>query len=231
MAEMKPQVYKDPRPAEYFDAVPRRRPQGGRLDLHLRPHRPHPADAAALPGAGDRRRERPQARRRWSSPPTTSARWTTSSSASTCGGRSASWPNRSSSARRSSPTSTSTAASSRSAAATTTRRRSRPPACSSSRARCCSSTPRAAARARGELGEPKPGIGRIALESGAPIVPVAIHGSERRAQLEAAALPQGHRPVRRAAHLPGRGGAEPRAPARGRDRDLRRVREMYEGLR
>ncbi|MGN6258277.1 MAG: lysophospholipid acyltransferase family protein [Solirubrobacterales bacterium] len=31
----------------------------------------------------------------------------------------------------------------------------------------------------GELGEPKPGIGRIALESGAPIVPVCIHGSER----------------------------------------------------
>ena len=31
----------------------------------------------------------------------------------------------------------------------------------------------------GELGEPKPGIGRIALESGAPVVPVAIHGSAR----------------------------------------------------
>ena len=31
----------------------------------------------------------------------------------------------------------------------------------------------------GELGSPKPGIGRIALESGAPIIPVAIHGSER----------------------------------------------------
>jgi 1-acyl-sn-glycerol-3-phosphate acyltransferase len=30
-----------------------------------------------------------------------------------------------------------------------------------------------------QLGEPKPGIGRIALESGAPIVPVAIHGSAR----------------------------------------------------
>jgi 1-acyl-sn-glycerol-3-phosphate acyltransferase len=29
----------------------------------------------------------------------------------------------------------------------------------------------------GELGEPKPGIGRIALEAGAPVVPVAIHGS------------------------------------------------------
>jgi 1-acyl-sn-glycerol-3-phosphate acyltransferase len=30
-----------------------------------------------------------------------------------------------------------------------------------------------------ELGEPKPGIGRIALESGAPIVPVAVHGSAK----------------------------------------------------
>lgn len=29
----------------------------------------------------------------------------------------------------------------------------------------------------GELGQVKPGIGRIALESGAPVVPVAIHGS------------------------------------------------------
>jgi 1-acyl-sn-glycerol-3-phosphate acyltransferase len=30
----------------------------------------------------------------------------------------------------------------------------------------------------GKLGEVKPGIGRIALESGVPVVPVAIHGSE-----------------------------------------------------
>jgi 1-acyl-sn-glycerol-3-phosphate acyltransferase len=29
----------------------------------------------------------------------------------------------------------------------------------------------------GRLGEPKAGIGRLALESGAPIVPVAVHGS------------------------------------------------------
>jgi 1-acyl-sn-glycerol-3-phosphate acyltransferase len=29
-----------------------------------------------------------------------------------------------------------------------------------------------------QLGEPKPGLGRLALESGAPVVPVAIHGSE-----------------------------------------------------
>jgi 1-acyl-sn-glycerol-3-phosphate acyltransferase len=30
----------------------------------------------------------------------------------------------------------------------------------------------------GKLGEPKRGIGRIALESGGPVVPVAIHGSD-----------------------------------------------------
>ncbi|HEX5763271.1 MAG TPA: lysophospholipid acyltransferase family protein [Solirubrobacterales bacterium] len=30
----------------------------------------------------------------------------------------------------------------------------------------------------GELGQVKPGIGRIALESGVPVVPVAVHGSE-----------------------------------------------------
>jgi 1-acyl-sn-glycerol-3-phosphate acyltransferase len=29
----------------------------------------------------------------------------------------------------------------------------------------------------GELGEPRPGIGRVALRSGVPVVPVAIHGS------------------------------------------------------
>jgi 1-acyl-sn-glycerol-3-phosphate acyltransferase len=31
----------------------------------------------------------------------------------------------------------------------------------------------------GKLGEPKPGVGRLALESGAPVVPVAIHGSAK----------------------------------------------------
>jgi 1-acyl-sn-glycerol-3-phosphate acyltransferase len=30
----------------------------------------------------------------------------------------------------------------------------------------------------GRLGEPKPGIGRMALETGAPVVPVAVHGSD-----------------------------------------------------
>ncbi|HYU61578.1 MAG TPA: lysophospholipid acyltransferase family protein [Solirubrobacterales bacterium] len=30
----------------------------------------------------------------------------------------------------------------------------------------------------GRLGEPRPGVGRLALESGVPVVPVAIHGSQ-----------------------------------------------------
>jgi 1-acyl-sn-glycerol-3-phosphate acyltransferase len=30
----------------------------------------------------------------------------------------------------------------------------------------------------GELGEARPGVGRLALESGVPVVPVAIHGSK-----------------------------------------------------
>jgi 1-acyl-sn-glycerol-3-phosphate acyltransferase len=29
-----------------------------------------------------------------------------------------------------------------------------------------------------ELGQPKPGVGRLALEAGVPVVPVAVHGSE-----------------------------------------------------
>lgn len=31
----------------------------------------------------------------------------------------------------------------------------------------------------GELGRPRPGVGRAALESGTPVIPIAIHGSER----------------------------------------------------
>jgi 1-acyl-sn-glycerol-3-phosphate acyltransferase len=82
----------------------------------------------------------------------------------------------------------------------------------------------------GEMGEPKPGIGRIALESGAPIVPVAIHGSAR---------------VRgwKRLHFPkvtiefGEPLSFPIEDAPGRERQLEaaaeifgRVRKLYEGL-
>ena len=71
------------------------------------------------------------------------------------------------------------------------------------------------------LRTPKPGIGRIALETGAPGRPRRDLRLGQGARLEAAALPQGHHPVRRADLLSDRAGAEPRAAARGRDRDFR----------
>lgn len=41
-----------------------------------------------------------------------------------------------------------------------------------------------------ELGQPKPGLGRLALESGAPVVPIAIHGSERLREAKRRGLPK-----------------------------------------
>jgi len=80
------------------------------------------------------------------------------------------------------------------------------------------------------LGEPKPGIGRIALESGVPIVPVAIHGSERARQWRRLRFPkvtiQFGEPV-----------TYPVEVQPGRERQLEvateifeRVRELHEGL-
>ncbi len=46
-------------------------------------------------------------------------------------------------------------------------------------------------RSRSQIwGKPKPGIGRIALETGAPIVPVAIYGSERARQWKKLRFPK-----------------------------------------
>jgi 1-acyl-sn-glycerol-3-phosphate acyltransferase len=79
----------------------------------------------------------------------------------------------------------------------------------------------------GKLGEPKPGIGRIALESGASIVPVAIHGS---------AAVRGWKRLRfpRVTVQYGAPLAFPIEPAPSRERQLEvateifdRVREMY----
>ena len=81
-----------------------------------------------------------------------------------------------------------------------------------------------------ELGEPKPGIGRIALETGAPIVPVAIYGSEHARQWKRLRFPkvtvQFGEPL-----------SFPVEESPGKERQLEaateiftRVREMYEGL-
>jgi 1-acyl-sn-glycerol-3-phosphate acyltransferase len=81
-----------------------------------------------------------------------------------------------------------------------------------------------------QLGKPKPGIGRIALESGVPIVPVAIHGSEYARQWKRFRFPkttvQFGEPLTFA--------VEPE-PSRERQMEVAtevfaRVRELYEGL-
>lgn len=81
-----------------------------------------------------------------------------------------------------------------------------------------------------QLGKPKPGIGRIALESGVPIVPVAIKGSERARQWKKLRFPK--TTVQFGEPL-----VFPVENSPGRERQLEaatevfgRVREMYEGL-
>jgi 1-acyl-sn-glycerol-3-phosphate acyltransferase len=82
----------------------------------------------------------------------------------------------------------------------------------------------------GKLGQVKPGIGRIALESGAQVVPVAIHGSEVVRRWKRLRFPrvtvQFGEPVRFAAE---------EAPSRERQLETAEqifapVRRMYEGL-
>jgi 1-acyl-sn-glycerol-3-phosphate acyltransferase len=81
-----------------------------------------------------------------------------------------------------------------------------------------------------ELGQPKPGIGRIALESGAPIIPVAIHGSARVRGWKRLRFPR----VTVQFGAPRSFATEP-APDRARQLEVAtevfdEVREMYEAL-
>ena len=82
----------------------------------------------------------------------------------------------------------------------------------------------------GRLGEPKPGVGRLALESGAPVVPVAIYGSAAVRRWKRLRFPkvtvQYGEPI-----------SFPREDSPSRERQLEaatevfgRVREMYEDL-
>lgn len=82
----------------------------------------------------------------------------------------------------------------------------------------------------GELGEPKPGIGRIALETGAPIVPVCIHGSERARQWKRLRFPKVTVQFGEPLSFP-----VEREPSRERQLEVAaevfgHVREMHEGL-
>ena len=88
------------------------------------------------------------------------------------GARCASWPSRSCSQRADAVRSTRTAACSRCAAATATRRRSSPPHAILERGGAIAMYCEGGRSRTGKLAEQaKPGIGRLALETGAPIVP------------------------------------------------------------
>jgi 1-acyl-sn-glycerol-3-phosphate acyltransferase len=82
----------------------------------------------------------------------------------------------------------------------------------------------------GEMGTPKRGIGRIALESGVPIVPVAIHGSARVRGWKRLRFPQVTVEFGEPLSF-----AVEDSPSRERQLEVAtevfdRVREMYEGL-
>lgn len=82
----------------------------------------------------------------------------------------------------------------------------------------------------GELGQPKPGIGRIALEHGVPIVPVAIHGSERVRRWKRLSFPKVTVQFGEPVSFP-----VEQAPSRERRLEIAgeiftRVRELYESL-
>jgi 1-acyl-sn-glycerol-3-phosphate acyltransferase len=82
----------------------------------------------------------------------------------------------------------------------------------------------------GELGEVKPGIGRLALESGAPVVPVAIYGSAKVRRWKRLRFPKVTVQFGEPLHFP-----TEQAPSRERqlevaERIFAPVREMYAEL-
>lgn len=82
----------------------------------------------------------------------------------------------------------------------------------------------------GELGEPKPGVGRLALESGAPVVPIAIFGSATVRRWKRLRFPRVTVEYGEPLSFP-----KEESPTRERQLEVAtevfgRVREMYEGL-
>ncbi|HEX6665299.1 MAG TPA: lysophospholipid acyltransferase family protein [Solirubrobacterales bacterium] len=82
----------------------------------------------------------------------------------------------------------------------------------------------------GEMGEPKPGIGRIALESGVPIVPVAIHGSARVRGWKRLRFPKVTVQFGEPLSFPVEQGPDRERQLEAATEVFGRVREMYEGL-
>jgi 1-acyl-sn-glycerol-3-phosphate acyltransferase len=82
----------------------------------------------------------------------------------------------------------------------------------------------------GEMGTPKPGIGRIALESGAPIVPVAIHGSARVRGWKRMRFPKVTVQFGKPIVFPAESNPDRERQVEAATEVFAEVREMYEGL-
>lgn len=82
----------------------------------------------------------------------------------------------------------------------------------------------------GELGEVKPGIGRIALESGAPVVPVAIHGSASVRRWKRLRFPKVTVQFGEPLHFPTEEGPSRERQLEVSEQIFAPVREMYAGL-
>jgi 1-acyl-sn-glycerol-3-phosphate acyltransferase len=81
-----------------------------------------------------------------------------------------------------------------------------------------------------ELGTPKPGIGRIALESGAPIIPTAIHGSDGARGWKRLRFPRVRVEYGEPMTFPVEAEPSRERQQEVADQIFARVREMYEGL-
>jgi 1-acyl-sn-glycerol-3-phosphate acyltransferase len=82
----------------------------------------------------------------------------------------------------------------------------------------------------GRLGEPKRGIGRIALESGAPVVPVAVHGSAGVRRWKRFRFPRVTVEFGEPLSFPREDSPSPERQREVATEIFGRVREMYEGL-
>ncbi|HKT83705.1 MAG TPA: lysophospholipid acyltransferase family protein [Solirubrobacterales bacterium] len=82
----------------------------------------------------------------------------------------------------------------------------------------------------GQLGEVKPGIGRIALESGAPVVPVAIHGSAKVRRWKRLSFPKVTVQFGEPLSLPVEAAPDRQRQLEAAQEIFAPVREMYEGL-
>lgn len=80
------------------------------------------------------------------------------------------------------------------------------------------------------LGQPKPGIGRIALESGAPVVPVAIYGSAKVRSWKRLRFPRVTVEFGEPLTFPTEGSPSSERQLEVASEIFKRVRELYEGL-